>query len=97
MRKVRLDPGSPKRSEKHCCAPLGSRVSEKVRKGTVLLQRLDKEIIFKVSVGSVVALQHLDKEIAFKLSVGSVVLLQHLEKEIPFQGVRGLCGSVATS
>ena len=61
LRKVRLDPGSPKRSEKapleHCCArsawiqglrkgpkrypwsivvqgPLGSRVSEKVRKGT---------------------------------------------------------------
>ena len=40
----------------------------------VLLQHLDMEIPFKVSMGSVVLLQHLDMEIPFKVSVGSVPL-----------------------
>ena len=52
----------------------------------LLLQHLDKEIPFKVSVGSVVLLQHLHKKLPFNVSVGSVVLLQHHpDKEIPFK------------
>ena len=61
----------------------------------VLLQHLDMEIPFKVSVGFVVLLQHLDMEIPFKVFLGYVVLLQYLDMQI--QGVRGLCGSLATS
>ena len=50
-----------------------------------MLQHLDVEIPFKVSVGFVVLLQKLDMEIPFKVSVGSVVLLQHLDMEVPFK------------
>ena len=49
----------------------------------VLLQHLDMEIPFKVSLGYVVLLQHLDMEIPFMVSLGSVVLWQHLDMEIP--------------
>ena len=61
----------------------------------VLLQHLDMEVPFKVSVGPVVLLQHLDIQVLFKVSLGSVVLLQHLAWNFPSWCPRDL--SLATS
>ena len=48
-----------------------------------LLRYLEKEILFKVSVGSGDLLRHLEKEILFKMSLGSEDLLRDLEKKFP--------------